>query len=243
MTQPAIIFVHGGQHTKQCWAPTINAITGLQADTKMLAVNLPGRGGDGGELDGLTIAKCVARVVEKIREQAFDEVVLVGHSMAGVTLPGVVEKLGAKVVKKVIFLACCIPPDGKAVFDTLQQPIRFITQQAAKKRAVSSPLPIFVATWLFANGMTKQQKKLMANELCAESTAIPNEPVDRSGFPKVPMCWIITLRDRAVRPSLQRQFIDNLGGVDDIIEIDTCHDAMISEPHKLAKMLLEQCPS
>jgi len=40
---------------------------------------------------------------------------------------------------------------------------------------------------------------------------------------------------------VQREFIGNLGGVDEVIELDTCHNAMISEPVKLAEILLSRC--
>jgi hypothetical protein len=32
-------------------------------------------------------------------------------------------------------------------------------------------------------------------------------------------------------------FIDNLGGVDEVVELDTCHDAMVSDPRGLAAIL------
>ncbi|PRE08850.1 hypothetical protein C6P92_26445, partial [Burkholderia multivorans] len=64
---------------------------------------------------------------------------------------------------------------------------------------------------------------------------------DRSLLPAVPMSWVLTKRDRALRPKLQRRFIANLGGVDEVIELDTCHDAMISKPVELAQIILERC--
>ena len=78
--------------------------------------------------------------------------------------------------------------------------------------------------------------------MCAESIKVATEPVTRSGLPEdLPMDWILTKRDRALRPRLQRQFISSLGGVDNVFELDTCHDAMISEPTELAKIILGRC--
>jgi hypothetical protein len=36
--------------------------------------------------------------------------------------------------------------------------------------------------------------------------------------------------------------MQRLGGVEDVVEIDTCHDAMISEPARLAEILAERVP-
>lgn len=241
MTKPTIVFVHGGQHTKACWNPTVDAIGALDPDAKVLAVNLPGHGDEPGDLTRLTIAQCVDSVTAQIRASNPERVVLVGHSMAGLTIPGVAARLGASMVQRMVFLACCVPPDGKSVLDTLHPPMNFIAAHAAKKGAVSPPLPAFVARWVFANGMGKTQKQWVVENLCAESTTVTVELVDRSDFPVVPMDWILTLRDRALSPKTQRQFIANLGGVDAVIELDTCHDAMISEPVRLAEIIQQRC--
>jgi hypothetical protein len=52
---------------------------------------------------------------------------------------------------------------------------------------------------------------------------------------------ILTLRDRAIAPKLQRKNIEALGGVQALIEIDTCHCLMVGEPERLAKILVERC--
>ena len=51
----------------------------------------------------------------------------------------------------------------------------------------------------------------------------------------------LTLQDRALAPKLQRKNISALGGVQTLIEIDTCHCLMVSEPERLAEILVERC--
>jgi hypothetical protein len=90
--------------------------------------------------------------------------------------------------------------------------------------------------------MSSQQKDFVRSRLCADSTRLAVQPVDRSAFPReVPLTWLLTLKDRAQRPSAQRRYIDNLGGVEEVIEVDTCHDAMVSEPRLLATLLAARC--
>jgi pimeloyl-ACP methyl ester carboxylesterase len=69
------------------------------------------------------------------------------------------------------------------------------------------------------------------------------EKVDRSGMPdEVPRTWILTRRDRSqVSPKMQRQYIEALGGVQTLIEVDTCHMLMVSEPERLAEILVGRC--
>ena len=42
-------------------------------------------------------------------------------------------------------------------------------------------------------------------------------------------------------PKLQRKYIEALGGVRTLIEIDTCHCLMVSEPKRLAEILVDRC--
>ncbi|MDY0013364.1 MAG: alpha/beta hydrolase [Rhodocyclaceae bacterium] len=241
MPDTTIVFIHGGQHTKGCWDPTVEALRAIRPGAKVLALDLPGHGDEPGDLGTLTIARCVESVVTRIQAAKARQVVLVGHSMAGITMPGVAARLGCGVVRRMIFLACCIPPNGKTVLDTLHQPMRFIARRAARRNPVAPPLPAALASWVFANGMSREQKARVHKALCPESTTVTVEPVFREPLPGIATCWILTLRDRALRPLVQRSFIANLGGVDEVVALDTCHDAMISEPVELARIILERC--
>jgi hypothetical protein len=57
----------------------------------------------------------------------------------------------------------------------------------------------------------------------------------------IPRTWILTKRDRALAPKLQRKYVDSLGGVQTLFEVDTCHMLMVSEPERLAQILVERC--
>jgi hypothetical protein len=71
---------------------------------------------------------------------------------------------------------------------------------------------------------------------------IPVETVSRTGVPEeVPRTWILTLRDHTHPVGEQRASIEAVGGVQEVIEMDTCHGVMVSEPERLAKLLVERC--
>ena len=53
----------------------------------------------------LTIADFVESAVDDIADAGLDEVVLVGHSYAGLTVPGVATKLGSARVRELVFVA------------------------------------------------------------------------------------------------------------------------------------------
>ena len=235
---PTYVFVHGGQHTGACWQPTIDAMAAADPDVATLAVDLPGRRDEPGDLATLTIAQCVQSVIRQIDEVGGDRVILVGHSMAGITLPGVAEVLGADRVRHMVYVACSVPAQGSTILAGLQPPVSWIARAMSKFVKVSKPLPGPIATWMFANGMTDDQKRQVVAGLVPESGVVTKEPVDRSNMPDLPTTWILTLQDNSLKPLLQREFIANLGNVDEVIEVDTCHSIMMSEPDVLAELLL-----
>lgn len=238
MSRPALVLVHGGQHTARCWEPTVVELARQQPDLRVLAVEVPGRGCSPGDLATLTIKKCVSSVVDQVERAGLDEVVLVGHSLAGISIPAVATRLGARRVCHLVMVACCVPPQGGSVVDTLYGPLRLYARAAARISSASKPLPRFLASQLFCNGMTRGQKAFALDQLCNEAMRLTTETVDRSALPaQIKRTWVLTLRDRALPPSQQRRFAENLGGVDKVVEIDACHDVMVSRPAELATVL------
>jgi pimeloyl-ACP methyl ester carboxylesterase len=184
------------------------------------------------------VGGCVDEVVRQIEDATVGDVVLVGHSLAGVILPGVATLLGPGRVRRLVFLTCAVPPDGGSVVDVLRGPLRAIAAVAGRRRSPTR-LPAFVALAAFANGMDRQQRRVVAGSLCPEAGWLVGEGVSRRGFdPTIPRTWVLTRRDRALSPAQQRRSIDNLGGVEECVELDAPHDAMVSHPNELADILL-----
>jgi pimeloyl-ACP methyl ester carboxylesterase len=243
MTLPALVLVHGGEHAADCWDLTVAELGRQEPALRVLAVDLPGHGEEPGELATATVADWIACVVSRIDAEGLNEVVVVGHSLAGLTVPGVVAKLGSKRVREMVLIAASVPPQGVAIVDTLSGPIAWYARRSARM-GKSMSMPALLARRSFCNGMTREQRAFTLSRLCPESTAVLVERADRSELPDdVRRTWILTLRDKSLSPANQRRSIEALGGVHNIIPIDTCHDAMVSEPRRLAQVLVERCRS
>jgi hypothetical protein len=94
----------------------------------------------------------------------------------------------------------------------------------------------------FLNGASREQRRFMVGKLYPESPHILTENVSRRSMPdEVPRTWILTRRDRALSVKFQRKGIDAIGGVQNLIEMDTCHMLMVTEPEQLAEILVERC--
>ena len=241
MALPALVLVHGGGCAADSWELTVTEIHRLAPELTVLAVDLPGRRSKPGDLSTVTIADFVESVVDDIERAGLDNIVLVGHSMAGLTTPGVVAKLGSSKVREMVFAAAFVPPDGNSLVDTLTGPFAPTARRNAKRGGLSQT-PSLGIRFAYLNGVPREQRKFMVGRLYPESARILGEKVSREEMPiDVPRTWILTNRDRALSPKMQRKYIEALGGVQKLIEIDTCHMLMVGEPERLAKILVERC--
>jgi pimeloyl-ACP methyl ester carboxylesterase len=238
---PALVLVHGGEHSADCWELTVDELHRQAPELPVLAVDMPGHGATPGDLTTVTIADCVRSAVAQIEDAGLGEVIVVGHSLAGLTVPGIVATLGSARVREMILAASCLPVQGKAIADTLVGPLAWYVRRAVKLRKPPATTPNVLSALLFCNGMTRTQRRFTLSRMHAEAATIITEPVDRSGLPEdVPRTWILTLRDHALFQPTQFRSIAALGGVQTLIPVDTCHDLMISEPQLLAEILIER---
>ncbi|MGH3561538.1 MAG: alpha/beta fold hydrolase [Mycobacterium sp.] len=242
MTPPDLVLVHGGAHAADCWDPTIAELRRQEPELRVLAVDLPGRRNKPGNLATATIAEWVHSVVADIEQARLGDVVIVGHSMAGVTVPGVVAKLGAGRVREMVLVAAFVPPQDAAIIDTLGGFLGFYARHAVKFAPRTVTLPAVLARLGFCTGMTHAQRSFTLSRIYPESFGVPCEPVDRSALPgEVPRSWVLTLNDRALSVDSQRASMAALGGVQTMIAVDACHDVMVSHPERLAEILIQRC--
>jgi pimeloyl-ACP methyl ester carboxylesterase len=241
MRSPALVLVHGGAHAGDCWELTVNEIHRRAPDLTVLTPDLPGRRGRAGNLMTATIDEWSDSLVRDIDHAGLHDIVIVGHSAAGLTVPGAVTKLGASRVREMILAAACVPAEGQTMADVVSWPAAKVARRKAKK-SVPYTVPPVLARQMFLNGVPRARRRFMAGRTYPESPRIPMETVSRRGLPDdVPRTWIMTLRDRTHPVSEQRASIEALGGVSTLIEMDTCHSLMVSEPQRLAEILVERC--
>ena len=241
MALPALVLVHGGGLAADSWELTVGAIHHLAPELTVLAIDMPGRRNKPGDLGKMTIADFVDSIVGDIESAGLEDIVIVGHSIGGVTLPGVVTKLGVPRVREMIFAAAFLPPEGATIADSLPWLLGRIARRFVK-RGVPRETPSWLGRFGYLNGVPAHRRRFMTGKLYPESLRILTENVSRRGMPDdIPRTWILTLRDRAITPRLQRKNIEALGGVQTLIDIDTCHCLMVSEPERLAGILVERC--
>ena len=228
-----LLLVHGGGFSSSCWDRTVTHLR-----SPAVAVDLPGRGSRPDDLAKVTIDDFAAAVVSEIESRDLHDVVLVGHSLAGLTLPRVVGRVPERLAG-VVFVSCCVPPHGRSTLEHLgHQEVRELAEHAP----ISEPGPPAVldadlATAIFCNDMDAETTAYTLSIMGPESAGVVREAMDLSGMSApVPRTWARLTRDVIVTPDQQDASIAALGETD-VVDLDSGHMAMISRPRELAAIL------
>lgn len=235
MGETPIVLVHGGGHGAWCWEPMLPLL-----ERPVVAVDLPPvsiRGGPARHevppgLDALTLADWADAVLGAADDAGFDRFVLVGHSLAGLTI-GVVAQRSPDRVAHLVYVSALAPSQGENGLTAMDP------EMMAR---VAGGLTDEVIGELFCNDMDAAQTRFVLDHFGGDAVQVMLEPVDRSGIPAaLPKTYVRLARDRALNPATQDASIAALeavpGGSVAVVDLDSGHNVMISHPADLAAVL------
>jgi pimeloyl-ACP methyl ester carboxylesterase len=229
------VLVHGGGFSGSCWDELCPLLAG-----QTLAVDLPGRGRNQRALAAISVHDFVASVATEIVDNDLTNVTLVGHSMAGLTLPGVAEAVPDR-LRRLVFVSCSVPPNGTSLAEvlvdlspTVKTVVEGLGDQVVDQRGTLHP---DVATAMFCTDMDATQTASTLGRLVPEAVSVLSEPADLTGLRRpIPRTYVRLTLDASISINAQNRMIANLGTVD-VVDLEAGHMAMISRPHELADVL------
>jgi pimeloyl-ACP methyl ester carboxylesterase len=233
------VLVHGMSHGAWCWDPVRERLE--RRGHRVLAVDLPGHGPRAHEWRRASVDAYAAAVADAMAAHAVHRAVLVGHSMAGVVIPKVAERVPTRIAH-LVFLAAVVVPHGSSLLEThLSPPSRRLFHGLAAGRGgvVQYPAEVAHARWM--NDLPVGDARLGA--ALVRLTPQPLRPwTERLNLRRfyamtVPRTYIRCLRDVAVPPARAAEYAARLGVRP--IDLDADHGPMLSRPEELVRLLEE----
>jgi pimeloyl-ACP methyl ester carboxylesterase len=232
------VLVHGAWHGAWCWDQVEQQLEKLGAAS--VAVDLPGRAGDTRPPAELTLDSYVDHVVAAI-DASREPVTLVGHSLGGLVISQTAERVPEK-ISSLVYLCAMLLQDGQSTIDAavndptsqLMASISLDESGATSSVAEAAVRDLFYGDCTVAAG--DKATRLLVPEPVGPATTPVHLTID--GWGSVPRSYILCSQDRAISPAAQRAMIASVG-VDRVIEMDSSHSPFISQPERLAAVLVD----
>lgn len=230
------VLVHGGWHGAWCW----EAVTRILRDAghEVHTPTLTGLGNRSDILDPeVGLDTHVADVVEVLMGKDLRDVVLVGHSYAGMVISGVAD-LAVIRLAGLVFLDAFVPEDGESLFDLLRPERRESYVRGAEERGdgwrVPPPPPQ-------ALGVTGEEANILAARLTPQPIRTFQQPASLTnpGARALPRTYVHCTKG-PLAPSFApfaARFAGDPGW--GCHKLATGHDAMLTAPEEFSDVLLE----
>ncbi|HZQ85811.1 MAG TPA: alpha/beta hydrolase [Acidimicrobiales bacterium] len=220
--------VHGAWHGAWCWEPLAKELE--KRGHRAVAMDLPCEDPKAGTSD---YADAVVRTLDGVD----DDVVVVGHSLAGLTIPVVAMR---RPVRKQVYLCALIRAPGLSMADRPDEnadmaPPEFGAGIVGNDDGTNS-IPRDTAAAFLYQDLTPEQIDWAMARLRRQGGALWGETAPYTEWPDTEYEYILGRDDRAVVPTWSRREAQALLGVT-AIELEGSHSPMVSRPAELADVL------
>ena len=220
--------VHGAWHGSWCWEPLVGEIEAL--GHLAVAPDLPS---DDPEA---SLSDYAATVADSL-EGAGGDVLVVGHSLGGLTIALVPE---LRPVAALVFLAAFVPRPGMSAQEEFEAGAFQISEgfdagRTIDERGRSSLDPEKAAEALF-HDLDPEAAQAAASKLRPQGQLTQQEPHPLETWPDVPSFFIHCTQDRSHTREFDEAHAREQLGVG-LLEIDSGHSPFLSAPKELAAML------
>ena len=232
------VLVHGAWQAPYVWDSVQADLT--KSGNKVMVVELPGHGSDTTAPYQLSLDVYRDKVIEAI-STTDSSVILVGHSMGGMVITAVAEKIPNK-ISKLVYIGAFLPTSGQSLTDLAYSdpdsklgPLLIPSADQLTLDVKRDSL-----TWLFINDGADADKQRVLNNYRAEP-AIPftgKVALTKENFGTVEKVYIKTLDDIVISPGLQDRMIA-AAGIQTVYPVHTSHSPFLSQPQMVSDLLLK----
>jgi pimeloyl-ACP methyl ester carboxylesterase len=232
--QKTYLFIHGAWHGKWCWQNLIEILN--KKGIKAYAIDLPGHGTKS-LITNVILSDYVDYCLSFIKEKDMKNIILVGHSFAGIVISKLAEQIPER-INKLIYLASIVL-NKESFLDVIPKEIADnFKKQHEESEDDCLRLPDQMVHGMFLSSLAPGDKRI--DYVIKNLTPQPFKPFSEKVFYKdsnIPRIFISCKKDPAVHPELVKKALSILKCKE--ISLDSDHDIMITNPQLLADALIE----
>ena len=218
-----VALVHGAFHGAWCFDRLVPELE--QRGLHPLALDLPKEDASAGNIRNAEVI-CAAL-------DGHDDVILVGHSLAGLTIPLVAAR---RPLRRLVYLCSLIPQPGLSGFDWIPGAnvpcFDWATYQLDQGDGTAL-WDVARGAEMFVNLCSPEDQAWAAARLGRQAWLPSTEPCPLDRLPDVPSAYIACAHDAVISPDWQRRAAREQLGVEPI-ELDADHSPFLSRPAALA---------
>jgi pimeloyl-ACP methyl ester carboxylesterase len=226
------VLVHGAWHGGWCWSKVRRVLEA--ADRNVHTPTLTGLG-ERSHLASpdIGLETHVQDVLQVLEYEALTDVVLVGHSYAGMVVTAVADRAPQR-LSRLVYLDAVVPRSGQCLFDCAGPEFRRQVEEQVRTQGDGWRIPAASPQTL---GLIRDEDiEWTVPRLGPHPYRTFHEKVELSlpTAAMVPRTYVNCIADRARGGPRSAQ----AEGIDDYHELSTGHDAMITLPGEVAELLL-----
>jgi pimeloyl-ACP methyl ester carboxylesterase len=237
MTNNTYALVHGSWLGKFCWAKVVPMLE-TQGHT-VLTLDLPAHGDDATPPENTSLESYRDAVLKVIGDR--NDVILVGHSMAGVVISAVAEAIPDR-IRSLVYLCAYLPRSGESLYQISSEDKDSLVGKYWRQEHPEQYSPAWVAperiVEVFGADCPPHDQELLVNRHRPEPVPPLATPVTLTAerYGRVPRDYIETLQDRTVSHQLQTLMLSRVS-VRQRFQLSSSHCPFFSMPDQLVNCL------
>jgi pimeloyl-ACP methyl ester carboxylesterase len=230
------VLVHGAWQAPYAWQAVKDQLE--QQGQKVVVVELPGHGADNTSPATLSIDVYRDKVVAAINALS-ENVILVGHSMGGMVVSSVAEKIPGR-IEKLVYVGAFLPANGQSLLALASTDSTSQLGPALIPSADQLTLGIKTENLanIFIQDGSDAVKKQVVDNYRAEPAIPFTNPVTltAANFGKVTKYYVYTAQDHAVGLNLQKRMVA-AAGIKNTNTLNSSHCPFLSMPTEVTTLL------